>query len=91
MATTPAAELNYGVLPETQLHLIVPLTTVGGSDMPTLSGLSDIELPVKYRFLQEKNGRTWFRLPVWLQKSWGEWTTYGGGGAVLILRRTSMI
>ncbi len=26
------------------------------------------------------NGRAWFRLPVWLQKSWGPWTTYGGGG-----------
>jgi len=29
------------------------------------------------------NGRTWWRLPVWLQKSWGEWTTYGGGGYVI--------
>src|ERR1035437_10609377 len=26
----PAVELNYGVLPDTQLHLIVPMTT-GGS------------------------------------------------------------
>ncbi len=26
------------------------------------------------------NGRTWYRLPVWAQKSWGPWTTYGGGG-----------
>jgi hypothetical protein len=29
------------------------------------------------------NGRTWYRLPVWLQKSWGPWTSYGGGGAAL--------
>ncbi len=29
------------------------------------------------------NGRTWYRLPVWMQKSWGPWTTYGGGGAAL--------
>ena len=29
------------------------------------------------------NGRTWFGLPIWLQKSWGPWTTYGGGGAAL--------
>ena len=29
------------------------------------------------------NGRTWWRLPVWLQKSWGNWTTYGGGGYVI--------
>lgn len=29
------------------------------------------------------NGRTWFRLPVWIQKSWGPWKTYGGGGVAL--------
>lgn len=28
-------------------------------------------------------GATWYRLPLWIQKSWGPWTTYGGGGAVL--------
>jgi hypothetical protein len=26
------------------------------------------------------NRRAWGKLPVWLQKSWGPWTTYGGGG-----------
>jgi hypothetical protein len=26
------------------------------------------------------NGQAQFFLPVWLQKSWGPWTTYGGGG-----------
>jgi hypothetical protein len=25
-------------------------------------------------------GRTWYRLPMWAQKSWGPWTTYAGGG-----------
>ncbi len=29
------------------------------------------------------NGRTWFRIPVWIQKSWGPWKTYGGGGVAL--------
>ena len=29
------------------------------------------------------NGVTWYRLPVWLQKSWGRWTSYGGGGYVI--------
>jgi hypothetical protein len=29
------------------------------------------------------NGETWWRLPIWLQKSWGEWTTYGGAGYVI--------
>jgi hypothetical protein len=26
------------------------------------------------------NGRTWEIFPIWLQKSWGSWTSYGGGG-----------
>jgi hypothetical protein len=26
------------------------------------------------------NGRTWWKIPLWLQKSWGSWKTYGGGG-----------
>jgi hypothetical protein len=26
------------------------------------------------------NGRAWFRIPLWVQKTWGTWTTYGGGG-----------
>jgi len=26
------------------------------------------------------NGNMPFFLPIWLQKSWGPWTTYGGGG-----------
>jgi len=40
----PALEMNYGVLPDTQLHLIVPMTTVGGNGMPTATGLGDTEL-----------------------------------------------
>ncbi len=103
----PAVELNYGVLPDTQIHLIMPMTTVGVDGGPTEVGLGDMELGVKYRFVHETdtwpqigvfpmaelptgeanrglgNGRTWFRLPLWLQKSWGPWTTYGGGGEVL--------
>jgi hypothetical protein len=91
----PAVELNYGVLPDTQLHLIVPMTTVGSGGVPTVSGLGDTEFGIKYRFLHETNGwpqigifpmaelptgdadrglgngRTWFRLPLWAQKSFG--------------------
>ena len=103
----PAVEVNYGVLPDTQLHLIVPMTTAGGGGSAALSGLGDTEFGIKYRFVHETNGwpqigifpfvefptgdsnrglgsgRTWFQLPLWAQKSWGPWTTYGGGGVVL--------
>ena len=29
------------------------------------------------------NGKAWGKLPIWLQKSWEPWTTYGGGGYVI--------
>lgn len=33
-------------------------------------------------------GKTWYRMPLWFQKSWGaedhEWTTYGGGGETIV-------
>ncbi|MGA2540796.1 MAG: transporter [Verrucomicrobiota bacterium] len=103
----PAVEINYGALPDTQLHLIVPMTTVGGGSVPTVSGLGDMEFGIKYRFVHETNGwpqigifpfielptgdasrglgngRTWFQLPVWIQKSWGPWMTDFGGGVAL--------
>jgi hypothetical protein len=103
----PASEVNYGALPDTQVHLMLPMTTVGGGGVPAASGLGDMEAGIKYRFAHETNGwpqiafyplvelptgqasrrlgngRTWFQLPLWAQKSWGPWTTYGGGGAVL--------
>ena len=103
----PAAEFNYGVLPDTQLHLVVPAARVVPSGGGATTGLGDTELGIKYRFVHESdvtpqigvfpmvelptgsadrglgNGRAWFRLPVWLQKSAGPWTTYGGGGEAL--------
>jgi hypothetical protein len=103
----PAAELNYGVLPDTQLHFVVPMLTVSPAGGSATTGLGNTEVGIKYRFLHETealpqigifpmaelptgdadrglgNGRTWFRLPLWLQKSQGPWTTYGGGGAAL--------
>jgi len=27
-------------------------------------------------------GSTWYRVPLWMKKSWGDWSLYGGGGAV---------
>jgi hypothetical protein len=29
-------------------------------------------------------GRVWFKLPLWAQKSFGPWTTYGGGGETVV-------
>jgi Putative MetA-pathway of phenol degradation len=106
-AALPAFEYNYGVLPDTQLHIVVPFARSSPNDAGSEYGIGDIEVGVKYRFIQETdsmpqigifpmaelatgnadkglgNGKTWWRLPVWIQKSWGEWTTYGGAGYVI--------
>ena len=103
----PAFEYNYGVIPDTQLHIVIPFVRSSPNDASSEYGLGDIEVGVKYRFIQETdtipqvgifpmaelatgddnkglgNGKTWWRLPVWIQKSWGEWKTYGGAGYVI--------
>jgi hypothetical protein len=100
-AFLPGVEVNYGAAPNLQLHIIVPAAYVTPGPQ---YGIGDIELGVKYRFIQETkrhpqvgvfpllevpsgngrlglgNGQTWARLPVWVQKDLGPWTTYGGAG-----------
>jgi len=53
----PAAELNYGVLPDTQLHLVVPALTISPDNGPSATGLGDTEFGIKYRFVHESD--TW--------------------------------
>jgi hypothetical protein len=52
----PAAELDYGALPDTQLTLDIGMATAGGDGMQTVSGFGDVAFSVKYRFLHETNG-----------------------------------
>ena len=103
-ATLPEVEVNYGALPELQLHMVAPAVYDSEAGSGTHYGLGDFELGAKYRFIQETgkrpqvgvfplielptgdehrglgNGRVQVFLPLWLQKSFGPWTTYGGGG-----------
>lgn len=102
--TLPHVEFNYGIIPDVQLHLLVPLAFSHPNGGSTSYGLGDTELGVKYRFIHETDnvpqvgifpllhlptgdsdrglgtGHVPVFLPLWLQKSWGPWTTYGGGG-----------
>lgn len=105
---TPAIEMNYGVIPNLHLHMIIPgVASIYNDDGANNYGFGDIEVGFKYRFIQETsdrpqvgifplfelptgdasrdlgNGRLWMKLPIWLQKSWGSWTTSGGGGYAL--------
>jgi hypothetical protein len=102
--TAPHFEVNYGLMPNIDLHILVPLSYVSPNEGSTHYGFGDIELGVKYRFIQEANllpqvgtfliidvptgskskglgsGNVKTFIPIWLQKSWGPWTTFGGGG-----------
>jgi hypothetical protein len=104
VGTLPHFEFNYGIVPDVQLHLLVPLVFVHPNGEPTIYGLGDTEFGVKYRFVQETetlpqvgifpimhiptgdsdrglgNAHVPWFLPIWVQKSSGPWTTYGGGG-----------
>ena len=107
----PSYEVNYGVVPNVQLHLVLPVGAVFIPNGPTYYGLGDTELGAKVRFVKETKrvpevgifpffelpsgdasktlgvGGMWYRMPLWLQKSWGpedrQWTSYGGGGEVV--------
>lgn len=102
--TCPQLEVNYGIAPELQLHLIAPCAFDAASGSNPQFGFGDTELGAKYRFVTETDsrpqigvfplaelptgdrarglgsGHTQFFLPVWLQKRFGAWTTYGGVG-----------
>ncbi len=102
----PGLEFNYGLIPNGQFHLVVPLAFDSPSGDTNQFGYGDTELGFKYRFIQEDEsglrpqvgvfpflevptgdqvrglgaGHVRGYLPVWAQKSFGDWTTYGGGG-----------
>lgn len=104
VGTAPHFEGNYGVVPDVQLHLLLPLAFAHPNGGQTSYGIGDTELGVKYRFIHESNttpqvgifplveiptgdsnrglggGHLSEFIPIWVQKSWQPWTTYGGGG-----------
>lgn len=55
--TLPHFEINYGVIKNVQLHLIAPLTFNNEYGVKNNYGIGDIEVGVKYRFIQETKYR----------------------------------
>ena len=54
--TAPHVEINYGSVPDLQLHLIAPMAYDSPPTGAGHYGVGDIELGAKYRFIQETNG-----------------------------------
>jgi hypothetical protein len=102
--TAPHIEINYGAIPNLQLHLIMPDAFSAPISGPKEIGYGDTELGAKYRFIEQGkytpevatfplvelptgsysrglgSGHTQVYLPIWMQKDFGKWTVYGGGG-----------
>lgn len=53
------------------------------ADRPQIGTFPMIEVPTGSANRGLGNGQAWYRLPLWMQKSWGAWTTYGGAGYVI--------
>jgi hypothetical protein len=53
------------------------------SSRPQVGIFPMAELPTGNAARGLGNGHVWFRLPLWIQKSWGPWTTYGGAGWIV--------
>lgn len=105
-ATLPHIDVNYGIFPDTQLSVVLPMAYSSSHDSSKQYGLGDLEIGLKYRFIHEDDkgwtpqvsifplvdlptgdslrglgeGHIKMFFPIWVQKSWGPWTTYGGGG-----------
>lgn len=47
---------------------------------PEIGIFPAVEVPTGNSAKGLGNGQAWYRLPLWLQKSWGQWTSFGGGG-----------
>lgn len=47
---------------------------------PMVGTFTMVELPTGNADKGLGVGKVWYKLPLWVQKSWGPWTTYGGGG-----------
>lgn len=50
---TPVVEYNYGALPDLQLSIAIPYVFSSPAGQTKQQGLGDLELGVKYRFVQE--------------------------------------
>jgi hypothetical protein len=98
-------DFNYGAAPDLQLTALLPLAYENPLGASSATGLGNIELAAKYRFLhQAQTGwdvavfpryilpsvsshvgdqHSSIVLPIWLEKDWDTWSTFGGGGCVI--------
>lgn len=55
-----------------------------GKRRPEIGTFTMVEAPTGNDSKGLGVGTTWYKLPIWVQKSWGHWTSYGGGGYQIV-------
>jgi hypothetical protein len=104
-------DFNYGAAPNLQLTATVPVAYDVPALGPAASGLGNVELAAKFRFLTQQTAgldvavfprvfvpsasasvgeqHASLLLPVWVEKDWGPWSAFGGGGCEINRRGDS--
>jgi hypothetical protein len=81
-APAGAGPSAYGLL-DTELGVKYRLVPES-KDWPEIGIFPMVELPTGSDSRGLGVGDTWYKLPLWIQKDWGPWATYGGGGYQLV-------
>lgn len=55
-----------------------------GKYFPEIGTFDMIEVPTGSYARGLGVGKVWYKLPLWVQKNWGPWTTYGGAGYAVV-------
>jgi hypothetical protein len=51
---------------------------------PMIGTFSMLEVPTGSYARGLGVGKVWYKVPIWIQKDWGPWTTYGGAGYTFV-------
>ena len=104
-SSSSGIDFNYGAAPDLQLTAVMPVEFESPVSGKSVSGMGNIELAAKYRFLHQ-DGFGWdvsvfprvflpsasaqvgehhasLLLPFWVEKDWGAWSSFGGGGCAI--------
>jgi hypothetical protein len=98
-------DFNYGAGDDLQLTAVLPREYERPRDARSVTGIGNIELAAKYRFLHKADigwdvalfprvllpsvsarvgdKHSSLLLPVWVERDWDEWSTFGGGGCAI--------
>ena len=82
----PHLELNYGLMEDVQVHLLVPVNFSQPASGSTQYGVGDAEIGFKYRFIQETESQPMVGIyPILVSASGNASKNLGNGGTQLYL------